>query len=378
MAYQVKVQNGALDEHNGNIILRGVIDPSSFGAIQVDWYQREQRAVSKLKGMIAALKAGKQLPDIEIGVRGGDYTERSGNFFITPHCYVVDGLQRLTACIRVITENPQAVVRLGAMFHFNTNAKWERDRFEATNGGDGGRIAVSPNVLLRNSADSSQTVATLIKMCANDKEFVLRGKVSWGQNKGRTELLTALTVLKTIGHLHSHFGPGKSNRYSELMRACDKTIVVVGVTTWRANVREFFGLVDQAFGISQIRYVDLAPQIKFGFLRTLAQVLADHSTFWVDSKLAIDRRDYEKLRGFKIADPGIVALIGSGGGVNPMLYRELVNHMNSGRRTNRLVKWNGEAADGIMPLESSRETDGDEGRPEFADTASQELAAAGA
>jgi hypothetical protein len=347
----VKVINGALDEVGNAIVLRGVIDTSTLPNLKVDSYQREERSTSDLSKMVTALKEGKQLPDIEIGVRGGNWTERGGVFYITDECYIVDGLQRVTASKRRLAEDSNAIVRLGAMFHFNTNIKWEKDRFKVLNGGEGGRVPVSPNVLLRNSADESTSVSALLAMTQNDKEFVLKGKVSWNQRRARGELMNALTVLKIIGALHSHFGPGRSPRYYHLMKSTDKTMVTVGPNTWRANVRAFFEFLDQAFGVKTIKYADLSAHIRFGFLRTLAQVFADHKSFWIDTKLTIDPRDFQKMRAFPINDPGVVALIGGSSSVNPILYQKIVAHLNSGRRTTRMVKWNGQAADGIVSMD---------------------------
>ena len=163
--------------------------------------------------------------------------------------------------------------------------------------------------------------------------------------------MNALTVLKIIGALHSHFGPGRSPRYYHLMKSTDKTMVTVGPNTWRANVRAFFEFLDQAFGVKTIKYADLSAHIRFGFLRTLAQVFADHKSFWIDTKLTIDPRDFQKMRAFPINDPGVVALIGGSSSVNPILYQKIVAHLNSGRRTTRMVKWNGQAADGIVSMD---------------------------
>ncbi len=356
----VKVIHGALDEVGDTIVLRGVIDPTTLVNLKVDSYQREERSTSDLSKMVTALKAGKQLPDIEVGVRGGNWKERDGAFYITSDCFIVDGLQRVTASRRRIAEDSSAVIRLGAMFHFNTDVKWEKDRFKVLNGGEGGRVPVSPNVLLRNSADESTSVAALMAMSQNDKEFALKGKISWNQRKGRGELMNALTVLKTLGVLHSHFGPGRSQRYYELMKSTDKTMVIVGPLTWRANVRAFFDFLDQAFGVKTIKYADLSTHIRFGFMRTLAQVFADHRSFWVDTKLTIDPRDSQKMRTFAINDPGIIGLIGSSSSVNPILYQKIVAHLNSGRRTTRMVKWNGQAADGIVSMEVAQQSLEDE------------------
>lgn len=345
---KLKVLNGALDEHNGNIVLRGIISHESYDKIIVPSYQRERRSVGKLKTMIQAIKEGKQLPDIEIGIRGSGYSEEGGIFLIPHSCAVVDGLQRLTACQRALAEKPELNIRLGAMLHFGTTEKWEKDRFKTVNGGDGSRVAVSSNVMLRNSADESISVSSLLKMSEDDKEFVLKGLVSWNQNKSKGELITGMTLLKIIGVLHRHFGPGRSNRHNELMKSCDKTLGVVGVNNWKSNVRTFFDLVDQAFGLKSIRYTDLSVHILQSFLLTLAQVLADHANFWDGNKLTIEKRDVGKLKQFPINDPGVVTMIKSSGNANPILYNHLVSHMDSGRRTNRLKKWNGQAADGLM------------------------------
>src|SRR3989344_8325881 len=96
MGYKLKVVNGALDELNGNIVLRGVIDPGCFPSIEVGSYQREEARASHIAKLVKALNSGARFPDVEIGVRGGDYRERDGAFYIEHDCFVVDGFQRLT------------------------------------------------------------------------------------------------------------------------------------------------------------------------------------------------------------------------------------------------------------------------------------------
>jgi hypothetical protein len=225
---------------------------------------------------------------------------------------------------------------------------------------------VSPNVILRNEVQS-QVVKALCAMSENDKEFVLRGKICWGQRMARGELLGALLTMRVIGMLHCHFGPGISSRVDEIVLSMDKTFGIVGANVWRANVREFFALIDQAFGIRNIAFRDLSPHIKGGFMVTLARILADHKTFWEEKRLVVGRHDIDKLRSFPIKDPGILDLISaSGSKMIPLLYSRLVGHLNSGRRTRRLLKWNGQATDGvpdmlIVPDESAGEAESDDG-----------------
>lgn len=341
---KLRISNGALDEVGGSIVLRGVIEPASYGAIQIDRYQREEGSTSDLAKMVAAIKAGDQLPDIEIGIRGNSYVERDGVFIIDHNAFAVDGQQRLAAARRVYMENPDANIRLGALLHFGSNEAWERDRFKVLNLL---RRKVSPNVLLRNEVESPVAQA-LISMSATDKEFPLKGKVSWGQKMGRGELVTALTLLKTMGVLHSHHTPGMNTNLELVLAAADKSMALIGPIVWRANARVFFGVIDQAFGLSAIAYRDLSPQIKGGFLRALAKIFADHKNFWEANRLVVDRQDRDKLRQFPIRDPGIISLVNGNGQVNALLYNQIVQHLNRGRRKNRLVKWNGQQADGLL------------------------------
>lgn len=351
MAYKLKVQNGALDEIGENIVLRGVVDPTTFSDIKVGEYQREEGSLSDLDNLIAAIKSGQQLPDIEIGIRGGNYTERDNVFYIDHESFVVDGLQRLTAAKRVRMEDPTISIRLGALLHFGSNEAWERERFKVLNLF---RRKVSPNVLLRNEKDSP-AIQALVTMSSSDKDFALREKICWNQKMSRGEMVTALTVLKTIGVLHSHHSSGMFTNFGLVASAADKAMDLLGPNVWRANVRTFFDTIDQAFGVRAIAYRDLSPQIKGGFLRALAKVFADHQNFWDGNRLTVEKLDREKLRQFPIRDPGIISLVNGNGQVNALLYNQIVQHLDRGRRKNRMVKWNGQRADGMLGFEAFEE-----------------------
>jgi hypothetical protein len=361
MAYKLKILAGALDDVNGNIVLRGIIDPVTYSDIKIGEYQREEGTLSELSKLIAAIKAGSQLPDIEIGVRGMNYSERSGVFYVEHDCYVVDGQQRLTAARRVRLEDPTANIRLGALLHFGSNAAWECERFKILNLF---RRKVSPNILLRNEKDHSSSVQAMVNMTASDKEFVLRDRVAWGQKMGRGELVTALTLFKTLGMLHSHFGPGLSVKVEEIVKSTDKTMDLIGPNIWRANARTFFATIEGTFGLTAIAFRDLSPQIKGGFLRALAKTFADHQNFWEDNRLKIDRIDLDKLRQFPLRDPGILSLVNGNSQVNAILYNRVVQHLNSGRKKNRMLKWNGQQADGMLDIPQDFQDSDSEESPE--------------
>lgn len=363
---KVRVLNGAVDIRNiageDRFILRGVIDPTTIQNIQVGEYQREAGSLSDLSKLIAAIKAGEQLPDVEIGIRGDNVKEIKGVHNIESDCFVVDGLQRLTAAKRVLDEMGMTFpLHLGALFHYSSSEEWERNRFKVLNLY---RRKVSPNVILRNER-VSEPVQALYNMSVSHDNFVLRGKISWGQKMGRGELVTALAALKAVGVLHNHWGPGLSSSLEQLVEATNKTFTIVGPNTWRANVRQFFYIIDQAFGLASISYRDLSPQVKGGFLRTMARVFADHQNFWDGEKLKIDPKDLAKLRQFPIRDPGILALVAGTGTVVEPLYVKLVEFLNSYRRTNRLIKWDGRPADGILSISTIVNPNGED---DFTDT----------
>jgi hypothetical protein len=346
---KVRVVNAAIAEFAGSLVLRGVIDQNSLGEILADDYQREEGSISDLASLVESFKRGDQIPDIEIGVRGGNYSVRDDVHFIPDDCYVIDGLQRLTAAKRALAQNPSLQISLGAKFHFNTNWVWEKTRFKTLNQA---RRRVSPNILLRNDADVSESVGALYNMSQNDMGFVLKGCISWGQKMARNERLTALSTLKLVGVLHCHFGPGLAVAIDQLMAANDKTMKVVGPNKWRENVRTFFDVVDQAFGIRHIAFRDMAPWLKFGFLRALAMMFAEHKSFWDDQhRLVMPRGFIEKLKKFPVSAPEIKGMV-NGSSTNPLLYRELVNWIDSGKRNGHMVKWNGMKADGILSIQA--------------------------
>ncbi len=98
----VKIINGALHEsplRGGTIILRGVIDAGSLKTLRFDDYQREALPLSSLNKLAAALKAGESLPDIEIGMRGARTRNTGDDWYLQDECYVIDGQQRVNACI---------------------------------------------------------------------------------------------------------------------------------------------------------------------------------------------------------------------------------------------------------------------------------------
>lgn len=338
----IKVLNAALDETpNGEIILRGVVDCGSLRHLGVDHYQREALDNAKVRALQAAISDGGGVPDIVLGMRGERYLTREGMYYLQDEVYVVDGLQRMTAAIRVMQGNPEARPHLGATIHFDTTPESEQEMFEKLNLG---QTRLSPNVTLRNFRGKNNAVNALCRL-TEDKNFVLFGLVSWDQNMKRGQLITANTFVKTAAMLHSHAGPGRSNNVSDLAGGLEKIIENVGRNNFIQNTRLFFEVIDSCFGIRRVTYKNGAAFIKSQFLSQVARVLSDHTNFWDGDKLVLDAATIKKLASFPIDDPEVMRLSSSSGTAGEMLYMLIVNHLNYGKRTKRL-----ESRRGIKPL----------------------------
>lgn len=334
----IRILNGGLDDVKGDIILRGSVDPSSLTDLLVDEYQREALPVTGLSDMLEALKQGVIFPDIELGMRGHTIGEREGVYTLREPVYIVDGQQRVNAAIHFLRTNPDKTIRLGAMIHFGTSKEWERERFLVTNTG---RLRISPNVILRNQRETSTSVQALYGLSTRDDRFVLKGRVSWNQRMTRGEFISALTMAKIAGRLLAHKAPGgRSNRTADLVPSLDRAVTIFGVNIFRDNIRTFFDLIDECWGIRRVQYKESAIYMRSTYLFVLAKVLCDHEDFWREDdgrRLFIDAPLRRKIALFAINDPEIIRLASSGGKAHEMLYMLMLGHINSGKRTKRLT-----------------------------------------
>ncbi len=331
----VRLEDAALEElPSGDIVIRGVIFPGSLDNLKVAPYQREVLEGRTAEKLIQAAQTGK-LPDVELGMRGGDFTTREGVYFLKDDTYIIDGLQRINACKELMIRFPDSKPRIGAAVRCNTTEKWERDRFRILNMA---RTKLSPNVLLRNWRPDYSAVRALYQL-TQDTGFVLHDKVSWAQRQRRDELLTAMTLMKVTGRLHSHIGPGRSVSLLELTEGVQKIFEAVGKDTYLANLETFFGTVNDCWQLKSVAYKQMAPQIKFGFLGCFADVLSNHVDFWRGSnehRLFIEAPLIRKIALFRLSDPNIAQLAGANSQAVLMLYNMLVQHINSGKRTKHL------------------------------------------
>lgn len=360
MSNGIQIHHGALDESpDGDIVLRGVIhqgalgihpdspaliqkffqiNEGSHGAFMVDDYQREVLSGKKHTELVKAFKEGQRFPDVELGMRGRTFEHNKGVFTLKDPVFVVDGLQRIASAREALEmTNDGITIRLGATIYFDSTDEWERSRFRTLNIE---RTKLSPNVHLRNMRPSNKAVAALYELTTRPGDFPLYNRVQWGQAKNRQEFLTALGLVSILTMLHHRFGHGARNSSAENQaRSLNATLDDIGVRKLTANTKTFFGVIDDVWGIRRIAYRDQATHVKQGFLLVLAEILTRHAVFWEDRQLKIDRLTTQKLGKFPIADPSVINLVSStGAGSRRMLYQMLLDHINSGRRQNRLIE----------------------------------------
>ena len=350
MRNSIKIVHAALDQLGNEIILRGVLDPDSFDQLQSAPYQREILPLAKINELVAAFETSA-VPDIELGMRGGDYMERNGDFYLKDEVYIIDGLQRVSAGRLMMQRGGDKKPHLGATVH-----EWERARFRILNLE---RTKLSPNILLRNLQHDYDVIAQLYGLCANDRAFVMHDKVCWTQRMKRSELLSALGFCKIVGALHSHLGPGRSHRTEELSRGLQKIMEAAGPNVMRDNVRHYFDVVDQCWGIRPITFREGAAYLRMTFQLCLATLFSRHQDFWraEGKRLFVDKELIRKIRIFPVSDPQVVQLAAASGKAGEILYQLLLNHVNSGKRTRRLTP-NEMAAD--IDLDETAEERSDE------------------
>jgi hypothetical protein len=332
----VRILNASLDEDQdspSSIIINGRVDPSTLRFLRVD--STYQRPLGDRSEIYQALKDGIVVPNIDIGVRGQNFTTEGDDILIHLPAYIIDGWQRVGTALRLLDQIPNHPIRIFATVHFGTDDVWERHRFTELNKNV---RKVSPNLHLRNMRDSNTAVLTLYGLCHNDKSFALYGKVSWSQSMKRGDLVSALTLAKVARRLHSHATSLTGMSVPMVAAGLDETVRKVTMQRFRKNVASFFDVIHECWGLDAIEYRNNAPQVKSTFLVQLARVFSSHIDFWDQSEsgffVAADLR--RKLAKFPINDPHIKSLAGTGGAAMSILYDLLVNHINSGKRTGHL------------------------------------------
>ena len=324
---------GAAQQGGGIIILRGSLDATTLPDLKIAPYQREVLPTVSRTSLAKALREGANVPDIELGMRGGNYRDLGdGRFELLDPTFIIDGLQRTSAGITLLKEGYMA--RIGAKVYFNTTEASERERFKILNVD---RRRLSPNVLLRNLREDIPAVEILYRL-TEDKTFVLEGKVCWTQCMARDQLIHSFTVAKALCRLHAHLSKGGfASQYDYIAASMQSTVDKIGPNVFRDNVKTLFGLIDECYGVRSVRFREGAVQLRAGFLLVLVSLLSDHTDFWRDNRLTIEKDLRRKLASFSLNDPHIRHLATAAGSARGILYELLVKHLNKGKTTRRLT-----------------------------------------
>lgn len=331
----IRILKPSLDDSPSGFILRGVIDNGSLGSLKTDFYQRELLPSVSRKRILDALVANQSLPDVVLGMRGERFDLDDEDVLLYDPVFIIDGQQRCRTVETYLAEDTDRMARLGAAVHFCTNAAWERDLFQKLNQY---QVKVSSNILLRNTKEDHDAVATLYGLTTSDTAFPLYDRVSWAHGMRRSDLISAVTMLHVVVRLHTHISAGLASGLSDIIEASDALIGKIGLPLFRQNVKTFFELIEKCWGIRNIHIKGNAAYMKRGFLQTFVRLLSDHPVFWKDDRrLDIDTSWRRKLATFAVGDPEVMRLAGASGAAQTTLYMHVLNHLNSGKRTHRLV-----------------------------------------
>lgn len=333
----VRLQEASLDDRGGVIVAHGWLDLAAMEALHVGDYQREilESRGGKKSSLYKAVEEAERLPDVMLGMRGQNFTSKGKDMLLEDDVFIVDGLQRISALRKFAADHPNRAreVRIGAEIRFATTRDSERDLFTILNLK---RRAMAPSIILRNTRNHSSGVATLYGLTMNDKNSALFGRVCWNQQMSRLELMTAVTFAKAVITLHRHMGSGGRHfAITNMSTVLDNLSGAAGLANFRTNINSFFDLLDHAWGVRGIKYMDRVTHLRSNFMTQLAAVLSDHEDFWDGNKLVVDAILKSKMKSFPIDDPTIIRLAGAGNVAGALIYRLIVDHINKSRQTSR-------------------------------------------
>jgi hypothetical protein len=337
----------------GHTIIRGLFDSCCLDELLTDTYQREVMTGRPQLELIKAFEEGVVFPDLDLGCRSSTFVEEGSDVLIDGDVYIVDGLQRVAAARAARDSDNVKAPHVGVMVHMGSTHAAELQRFAALNVN---RRRVSANVLLKNSAELHPCVGRLSQLSRTMPEFRLYQRVTWSQKPGETHVVTANTLFRVALRVHAHLMPGLrvTNSSESSLVAGDRLILEhVGSEGYKANVLYYFDLIEECWGISDVKFVNKANWLKAGFLVTLAAVISDHADFWRDNghEMFLNKDQRRKLGSFKMSDPTLAQMC-STSSVSDVLYAMLVNHFNSGKRSGHLRPRNGAVA---MPVQDVEE-----------------------
>jgi hypothetical protein len=266
---------------SGRKIIRGYLGPDSL-EIPTDDYQRGQVQPILLSTYRDALASG-EVEEICVGSRG-TRTRINGEqlLILGDDTFLVDGRRRVNAAQKVRDE--EGDVFLPVVVYLGTTYEWERQRFKTLNAD---RIKVSPNVLIRNARGVNKGIGALYKYSEGDNRAPLYRRVRWTQSGRKTDLMTALLLLRVVNALHTPFGGVLGTAADDLETGLEKLVDYTSVNTFLANVNTFFELINSSWGLRDVNSTKNAYFLRASFLLSLCRVLTRHANFWNGNLLVI-------------------------------------------------------------------------------------------
>ena len=333
----VKLVNAGLHEVNGEIVAHGWLSIDAMGGLKIDDYQREVLARTGGKtNLQKAVEEDAILPDVVLGMRGESFSTHGTAMTLNDHVYIIDGLQRIFTLRSYAEAHPEKAdnLRIGAEVRFGTTRDAEKELFHALNVK---RTPMSPNVTLRNEREKNKAILTLYGLSVSDEASPLHGRVQWTQRRNRGELITALILARTVSMMHRHVGGGLKTGLRDIAADLDKKADTIGLRQFRENILAFFDLIDECWGLRKVEFRQTATQVRGNFMLSLSRILSDHTNFWDKNKFVVDTATRKKLASFPLFDPEMGRLAAAGSTAMPILYNYMREHLNKGKRVNRLV-----------------------------------------
>jgi hypothetical protein len=274
------LQAGLEEDAQGEITVRGVLDPDCLKYLNMGWYQREGGFSDvHINEIIAAYFSAAKIADITIGMRGQRVKSDKDIYSLLDKCFVIDGGQRVYAAAMALRERPDLKIHLGVKAYLGTTEETENEMFCKLGTT---QVKIAPSILLRNKKKKSPAAALLLTI-SKDPDFALKDRITWGQRKTRHELVPGFTLARIAGALHAHQVAGlKSYRVYELLAALDDLVSKIGEDNVHTNVIKFFDVIDRCWSIRQLsgHRNEPKPQLRPLFMFCLAALFSRYGEFW--------------------------------------------------------------------------------------------------
>lgn len=284
----IKTLDGTLTAlPDGTPVLRCRIAGSEVHKMKVGAYQRERLPAKKLGHLISEWVAGGFVPGAVGAVRSTEFEAiDGGGFLIKADLWLVDGQQR-RASLEEYLKLPNAESRdFFIEIILGTTEEYERKLFHKLNSH---RKKVSSNVLLRNQTHTYSALRLIMSVCTTKSSSILFDKIAWKDTIAPPQLLGAFSLTKVIIPLYSWTGLADCWHLGKVEPALEEILGIVGSKAMTANIEEFFGFVDKAWGWSAIQKANTSTHrhLKLAFLWVLARLFAEYQNFWNGNLLVI-------------------------------------------------------------------------------------------